>query len=285
MNGNTHTAETASRMTRFTTSNNPQRLSRAKLIGHLFPTLIDALPVDALVAQPPDNRVGADNQEQPDDAFEDANSHSHAQVPPEDAVGIDIGVEHLPDVEYQRVDHEKHLLEVDADDPAQPQDQQHHDDVPNGRQGHAEDLPPSAGAVDSCRLVQFGRNAGYGGKEDDGAPARVFPDILHDEDSPEEVRILEKRHRLDVRRFQRLVHETHIRRKQEECEARYDDPRQKVGQIDNGLGDAFQGLAPDLTQKNSQDDRCRKEQKQIEDVDRDRITQYQDEALGLRASR
>ena len=67
----------------------------------------------------------------------------HAPVAAEDAVVVDVGVEHLAGVQADRLLLQDDLLEADGQRVAEPQDQQQDDDAAQARQGDVPQLPPA----------------------------------------------------------------------------------------------------------------------------------------------
>ena len=122
--------------------------------------------------------VGGDDQHRPDDALDQAGRGRYAPLSADDALEIDVRIEHLTGCWADRVALEQNLLEADCESQAQAQDEQqdHHAEYP--RQGDVPQPLPASGAVHHRGLIQGGFDVQQRGQEDDRGIARLLPDQL-----------------------------------------------------------------------------------------------------------
>src|SRR5579859_6514864 len=85
--------------------------------------------VDPFLSHPVREFIGSDDEEGADDALDQASRGRDAPLTADDALEVDVRIEHLACCWTDRVALEQDLLETDRQDQAQTQDQQQDDDA------------------------------------------------------------------------------------------------------------------------------------------------------------
>src|SRR3954454_25015561 len=134
--------------------------------------------VDAFLTHAMREFIRGDDQASADDALDQASRGGHTPLSADDALEVDVGVEHLTRGGADGVALEQDLLEADAQDQAQAQDEQQDNHAHDAGERHVPQPLPTTRAVHDRRFVERGIDVQQRGEEDDGGVASLLPDQL-----------------------------------------------------------------------------------------------------------
>src|SRR5438876_11702742 len=102
--------------------------------------------------------VSADDQNGAKDALDQASGGGNAPLAADDALEVDVGIEHLARRWADRVALQQDLLEADRQRQAEAQDEQQDDHAQNAGQGDVPQALPSSGAVHDGSFIERSLN-------------------------------------------------------------------------------------------------------------------------------
>jgi hypothetical protein len=161
------------------------------------------------------------------------------------------------------------------------QDQEDYNGGSDGREGNVDKLFEPSCPVYHGRFVKLGINTGKGGKVDDGSPSYPLPYIGRYIDSPVEVWGLKQGKPLASKKLDNIVKKTGGHGKIRDHPGNNDN-RNKVGQIGDGLGEAFVSVMPHLVEQEGQNNGSGKTKQEIIKTDKKGIPQKAKKIGGIK---
>lgn len=213
---------------------------------------------DAAIERAPANIIAAHDEDEADHRFEQAHSSREAVILFPETGAVHVSSDDVRYVIDDRVIHDEYLLRTGFQHVAKPQDEHEQNNGNEPRQRNVPNLSELVRAVHLRRLVQLRIDGAQGCQIDDCAPARLLPTGRTDEQPAKDAVIEKEFNRLSTEPFNDPVDETSINGQQIYEQAADDDPRQKVGHVNNRLHRAFEPHFRQLVHQNGQQDRERK---------------------------
>ncbi len=186
------------------------------------------------------NPVGAKHQYGPYSALKKAHGCGERKPPLHDAHTVRIRLKHFGYGHIEIVLKQENLFKAVAHHGTYLQYQHDDNGIPYARQGDVPDHLKPVSPVHLGGFIIFRIDGGQRSQKDNGAPARLFPDVRYDDQEPEPLFRTQKvdfgaGHGKDQLIDHAVVHGQEI-----DHNARNHNPGDKMGQIHHGLGRTFE---------------------------------------------
>lgn len=164
------------------------------------------------------------------------------------------------------------MVKVGGEEGGQLENQQDGDGGINSRKGDVDHHMEAVGAVDLCAFIKFRVDARHSGQINNGIISRCFDGVGDDQNRAEIRRSAEEINPFPAKGYNHIVDKAALLRGEKgRHQAGENDPRNKVGQINKGLGDAFDPAAFHLIEPQRQEDDKGKAKQNVVKINENRV--------------